>query len=143
VGLALCIFYILLLSISEHLGFTWSYLISALAVIGMVGLYAKTSCPEKQKAWLWVVMLLCYMATCISSFNYRIMPCSSAVWGSYYSVSNHVFHPEFRLVCHRSVIGKREVRRTGTGCLKVCEKRETESVRSKRQITLMRSIRYI
>jgi len=50
VGLALCIFYILLLSISEHLGFTWSYLISALAVIGMVGLYAKSVLPGKTKS---------------------------------------------------------------------------------------------
>ena len=49
-GLALCIFYILLLSISEHLGFTWSYLISALAVIGMVGLYAKSVLPGKTKS---------------------------------------------------------------------------------------------
>jgi len=47
VGLALCIFYILLLSISEHLGFTWSYLVSALSVIGMVGLYSKSVLPGK------------------------------------------------------------------------------------------------
>ena len=49
VGMALCIFYILLLSLSEQVGFTWSYLISALAVIGMVGLYANSVLPGKRK----------------------------------------------------------------------------------------------
>jgi inner membrane protein len=49
VGLALCIFYILLISISEHIGFTWSYLVSALAVIGMVGLYSKSVLPGKKQ----------------------------------------------------------------------------------------------
>jgi inner membrane protein len=52
VGLALCIFYILLISISEHLGFTWSYLVSALAVIGMVGLYSKSVLPGKKQGLL-------------------------------------------------------------------------------------------
>lgn len=50
-GFALCIFYVLLLSISEHLGFAWSYLISALAVVGMVGMYAKSVLPGKTKGW--------------------------------------------------------------------------------------------
>ena len=49
VGLALCIFYILLISISEPLGFTWSYLVSALAGIGMVGLYSKSVLTGKKQ----------------------------------------------------------------------------------------------
>ncbi len=53
VGLALCIFYILLLSLSEHMGFPWSYLISALAVVGMVGMYAR--CVMPGKSWGWIV----------------------------------------------------------------------------------------
>lgn len=40
VGLALCLFYILLLSISEHSNFNLAYLISTIAVVGMIGLYS-------------------------------------------------------------------------------------------------------
>ena len=40
VGLALCLFYILLVSISEHLNFNLAYLISTIAVVGMISLYS-------------------------------------------------------------------------------------------------------
>lgn len=40
VGLALCVFYTLLIAFSEHIGFGWSYLISSIAIIGMITLYA-------------------------------------------------------------------------------------------------------
>ncbi len=40
VGLGLCLFYILLVSISEHLGFNMAYLISAIAIIGMISVYS-------------------------------------------------------------------------------------------------------
>ncbi len=39
VGFALCIFYTLLLSISEYTGFNQAYLIAALATVSLVGLY--------------------------------------------------------------------------------------------------------
>ena len=42
VGFAVLIFYLLLLSISEHLGFNLAYLISSLAVIGMVLIYSRS-----------------------------------------------------------------------------------------------------
>lgn len=41
VGLALCIFYTLLLSISEHLPFALAYLIAAAAIIGLVSIYSR------------------------------------------------------------------------------------------------------
>jgi inner membrane protein len=41
VGLAICIFYALLLAFSEHIGFNLAYIISALMVLGTVGWYAK------------------------------------------------------------------------------------------------------
>ncbi|WP_226389725.1 cell envelope integrity protein CreD [Penaeicola halotolerans] len=40
VGLALCLFYVLLISISEHTNFNIAYLISSVSVIGMIGLYS-------------------------------------------------------------------------------------------------------
>lgn len=40
VGLALCIFYILLIALSEHISFMYSYLIASTAIITMITLYA-------------------------------------------------------------------------------------------------------
>ncbi|MCB0631142.1 MAG: cell envelope integrity protein CreD [Saprospiraceae bacterium] len=40
VGLALCLFFVLLLSISEHLHFNVAYMISTVAVISMIALYS-------------------------------------------------------------------------------------------------------
>ncbi len=42
IGSALCVFYLLLLSLSEQVGFDLAYLIASISVIGMIVLYAKT-----------------------------------------------------------------------------------------------------
>ncbi|RDZ27863.1 cell envelope integrity protein CreD [Lysobacter silvisoli] len=39
VGLALAIFFLLLVSLSEHIAFVWAYLIASLACIGLLGFY--------------------------------------------------------------------------------------------------------
>ena len=39
VGLAIAIFFLLLVSLSEHIDFGWSYLVAALACIGLIGFY--------------------------------------------------------------------------------------------------------
>ena len=39
VGLALCVFYLLLIALSEHLRFAWSYLIAAIAQALLIGIY--------------------------------------------------------------------------------------------------------
>lgn len=41
-GLAICLFYLLLLSISEHLGFNISYLISVILTIGSIYIYTRS-----------------------------------------------------------------------------------------------------
>lgn len=48
IGLALCIFYTLLLSVSEHLSFNLSYWISGIATIGLITLYARSISGMKQ-----------------------------------------------------------------------------------------------
>jgi len=40
VGLGLCLFYILLLSLSEHIGFNWAYLLSSSGVVVLIFLYS-------------------------------------------------------------------------------------------------------
>jgi len=42
VGLALCLFYTLLVSISEHIGFQYAYFISSVATIALITAYAKS-----------------------------------------------------------------------------------------------------
>ncbi|MCG7499215.1 cell envelope integrity protein CreD [Vibrio sp. Of7-15] len=39
VGLALALFYLLLISLSEHIGFNWAYLVSALSSTGLLSVY--------------------------------------------------------------------------------------------------------
>lgn len=52
IGLALMIFYTLLLSISEHLGFNLAYWISCLSVIGLISFYAKAVLSNKKLSYL-------------------------------------------------------------------------------------------
>jgi inner membrane protein len=42
IGLALVVFYILLLSFSEYIGFTTSYIIASVATVGLIGWFAKS-----------------------------------------------------------------------------------------------------
>ncbi|MBN2494524.1 MAG: inner membrane CreD family protein [Deltaproteobacteria bacterium] len=50
VGCALTLFYLLLLSLAEHLPFTWSYLIAAGAVVAMIALYARAVLARSARA---------------------------------------------------------------------------------------------
>lgn len=61
VGFALCIFYTLLIAISEHLGFAKAYIISAVAVISLVVLYANSVFQVKRASQLLgLIMLLVF-----------------------------------------------------------------------------------
>ena len=42
IGLAHCIFFILLLSISEHINFDWAYIISSISVLSLISLFSKS-----------------------------------------------------------------------------------------------------
>lgn len=52
IGLALLIFYTLLLSISEHVGFNFAYWISCIAVVGLISFYTSAVLSNKQMAYL-------------------------------------------------------------------------------------------
>lgn len=49
-GAALCLFYLLELSLSEHLGFPLAYVLASLAVIGMVGAYSVVALHRRSRA---------------------------------------------------------------------------------------------
>lgn len=59
IGLALCLFYTLLVSISEHSNFNLAYLISSVAIISIIGLYAK-SILHNVKQTIVLVIILCF-----------------------------------------------------------------------------------
>ena len=76
VGFALCIFYTLLIAISEHLGFAKAYIISAVAVIGLVVLYANSVFKVKRASQLLgLIMLLVFgfMFALINEQDYALL----------------------------------------------------------------------
>ncbi len=57
VGLSLCLFYILLISISEHSNFNFAYGISSLAIISMIWLYSMSVFRARRISALLLVVL--------------------------------------------------------------------------------------
>lgn len=76
VGFALCIFYTLLIALSEHIGFGAAYVVSAVAVIGLVVYYARSVFGQlKATQLLGLVMLLVFgfMFTVINQEDYALL----------------------------------------------------------------------
>lgn len=57
IGLALTLFYILLVSLSEHFPFSLAYLMASVAIIGMIGLYARAILRNIRQTLILVVIL--------------------------------------------------------------------------------------
>lgn len=76
VGLALCIFYTLLIALSEHVGFSVAYITSALAVIGLVVFYARSvfrQMKATQLLGLVMVLVFGFMFTVINQEDYALL----------------------------------------------------------------------
>jgi inner membrane protein len=58
VGLALILFYVLLLSLAEHIGFTTAYLIAAAATGGMLSLYVGRSLQSAAQGFIMLIVFL-------------------------------------------------------------------------------------
>ncbi len=58
IGLALAIFYLLLISMSEHLGFNWAYLLSTLASTSLLAIYVRGILNSVKQATLFGAGLL-------------------------------------------------------------------------------------
>lgn len=59
IGFALCLFYTLLLSLSEHIAFTWSYMIASAGIILLISLYAHATFKK------WQLTLLLFGILCM------------------------------------------------------------------------------
>lgn len=68
VGLALCVFYTLLIALSEHISFNLSYLISALSIISLITLYSQSIFHHKR-----LTGLICLILTLLYLFIYSII----------------------------------------------------------------------
>lgn len=76
VGFALCIFYTLLIALSEHIGFSAAFVASAVAVIALVVFYARSVFGQaKATQLLGLVMLLVFgfMFTLINQQDYALL----------------------------------------------------------------------
>lgn len=76
VGLALCLFYSLLLSISEHLGFKMAYPISAVLTIGLVSGYMLGIIKKKKPAFIMgglLIILYVYIFILIQLETYALL----------------------------------------------------------------------
>ncbi len=58
IGLALALFHLLLLSVSEYLGFKFAYLLSATTIIGLITLYSKSIFRSWRPATLEALILV-------------------------------------------------------------------------------------
>lgn len=58
VGLAMILFYILLLSLSEHIGFTIAYLGASIATGGMLSLYVGRSLQSARRGFIMLIVFL-------------------------------------------------------------------------------------
>lgn len=52
IGFALCLFYVLLLSISEHISYNWAYLIASFMTIGLITWYSRSILKESKLSLL-------------------------------------------------------------------------------------------
>lgn len=76
IGLGMCLFYLLLLSFAEHIGFGWSYIISSLLVVGMIGAYSKAVLKTGRRALIvgsGVAILYLYLFTLLQEQNYSML----------------------------------------------------------------------
>jgi inner membrane protein len=58
VGLALIIFYVLLLSLSEHIGFAYAYIIASIAIVSLVTYYSHSFFKEKKLTAIMFLLLI-------------------------------------------------------------------------------------
>lgn len=68
IGAALIIYYTLLLSFSEHIGYNLAYIISSMATVGLVSLYSTTFLPTKR-----LCVLLSLVLVIVYSFVFIII----------------------------------------------------------------------
>lgn len=76
VGAALCLFYLLELSLAEHIGFSFAYLVAAASVVGLIAAYGRTVFGRWQLAalvGLGVALLYGYLYLLLLNEDYSLL----------------------------------------------------------------------
>lgn len=76
IGLGMILFYLLLLALSEHIGFIWAYVSASGAVILMTSLYSKAVLKTTRRAGLigaGITILYIYLFTLLQEENYSML----------------------------------------------------------------------
>jgi inner membrane protein len=76
VGFAECLFYLLLLSVSEHLGFGPTYLLAALATVGLIAFYAGHALGDARRGLLLAPVLAAsyaFLYAALASEDYALL----------------------------------------------------------------------
>jgi inner membrane protein len=76
VGFAECLFYLLLLSVSEHLGFEFTYLLAALATVALVSFYAGFVLGDRRRGLLLAPVLgasYAFLYAALQSQDYALL----------------------------------------------------------------------
>lgn len=82
-GAALCVFYLLLLSLSEHIGFVAAYVLASAAVVVQIGLYARSVLQSWQRAGGMALMLaglLGYLGSLLQEQDYALLYGSAGIF---------------------------------------------------------------
>jgi inner membrane protein len=75
-GLGMCLFYLLLLALSEHIGFLWAYVSASTAVVLMTTLYSKAVLKTVKRAGLMgagIGILYVYLFSLLQEQNYSLL----------------------------------------------------------------------
>jgi len=75
-GLGMCLFYLLLLALSEHIGFLWAYVSASIAVVLMTTLYCKAVLKTAKRATLigvGISILYVYLFSLLQEQNYSLL----------------------------------------------------------------------
>lgn len=83
VGLANTLFYLLLLSFAEHIGFGWAYLVSTIASIGLIGGYSWSILDGRRRAILIIAMLAClygFLYLTLNAETYALLAGAIGLW---------------------------------------------------------------
>ena len=76
VSAGLCLFYLLLLSLSEHIDFAWAYLAATLGTVGLIAGYLVTVLRRKGRALLMATILsglYAYLFTLLRAEDYALL----------------------------------------------------------------------
>ena len=110
-GGALCLFYLLELSLSEHVGFTLAYIIASVAVIGMVGAYSIVILRRLSRALVvaaGVSLLYAYLYLLLMNEDYALLIGSVGLFailgGIMYATRNVDWHAVGTRASERTVV---------------------------------------